>query len=69
VRAERDGLEAQLATLAEGKSCMCELGELPLLVEDYLKEGLYLMERMPVVRRIESRPSSQKTSPVPRALT
>jgi hypothetical protein len=55
--------------LAEGKSRMRDLGELPLLVEDYLKELLYLMERMPVVRRIGNSHCSQKTSQAPRART
>jgi hypothetical protein len=54
VRAEREGLEARLATLAERESRLRELEELPLLVEDYLKDLPYLVDRMPVIREYET---------------
>ena len=54
VREEREGLEARLAMLAEGESRLRELEELPDLVEDYLKDLPYLVDRMPVIREYET---------------
>jgi hypothetical protein len=54
VRAERDGLQARLALLADGERRLRELEELPLLVEEYLKDLPYLMDRMPVIREYET---------------
>lgn len=51
---EREGLEARLAMLAEGESRLRELEELPGLVEDYLKDLPYLVDRMPVIREYET---------------
>jgi site-specific DNA recombinase len=54
VREEREGLEARLAMLADGESRLRELEELPGLVEDYLKDLPYLVDRMPVIREYET---------------
>ena len=54
LREEREGLEARLAMLAEGESRLRELEELPELVEEYLKDLPYLMDRMPLVREYET---------------
>jgi hypothetical protein len=54
VRAEREGLVARLTLLADGERRLRELEELPLLIEEYLKDLPYLMDRMPVVREYET---------------
>jgi hypothetical protein len=54
VRAERDGLEAQLTLLAEGERRLRELEELPALVQEYLEDLPYLVGRMPVIREYET---------------
>jgi hypothetical protein len=56
-REERDRLRARLAMLAEGETRLRELEELPQLVEEYLKDLPYLMDRMPVVREYETVPN------------
>jgi hypothetical protein len=53
-RTEREDLEARLAVLADGESRLRELAELPLLVEGYLKDLPYLVDRMPVIREYET---------------
>jgi hypothetical protein len=54
VREEREGLEARLAMLGEGESRLRELEELPELVEEYLKDLPYLVDRMPLIREYET---------------
>ena len=54
VREEREGLQVRLAMLADGESRLRELEELPLLVEEYLKDLPYLVDRMPVIREYET---------------
>jgi hypothetical protein len=54
VRAEREGLQARLALLADGERRLRELEELPLLVEEYLKDLPYLVDRMPAIREYEA---------------
>jgi hypothetical protein len=54
VRAEREGLQARLALLADGERRLRELEELPLLVEEYLEDLPYLMDRMPAIREYET---------------
>jgi hypothetical protein len=54
VRTEREDLEARLAMLADGESRLRELEELPLLVEEYLKDLPYLVDRMPLIREYET---------------
>jgi hypothetical protein len=56
VREEREGLKARLAMLADGQSRLRELEELPLMVEEYLKDLPYLMDRMPIIREYETVP-------------
>jgi hypothetical protein len=56
-REERERLRARLAMLADGEAHLLELEELPQLVEEYLKELPYLMDRMPVVREYETVPN------------
>ena len=54
LRTERENLEARLAILADGESRLRELEELPLLVEECLKDLPYLMDRMPIIREYET---------------
>jgi len=54
VRVEREDLEARLAMLAEGESRVRELEELPQLVEEYLRDLPYLVDKMPVIREYET---------------
>ena len=54
VRTEREDLEVRLAMLADGESRLRELEELPLLVEEYLKDLPYLVDRMPLIREYET---------------
>ena len=56
--------DAQMATVrrifqmvADGETRLRELEELPQLVEEYLKDLPYLMDRMPVVREYETVPN------------
>jgi site-specific DNA recombinase len=54
VRAQREGLQARLTLLADGQRRLRELEELPLLVEEYLKDLPYLVDRMPIIREYET---------------
>jgi hypothetical protein len=54
VREEREGLEARLALLADGESRLRELEELPALVDEYLEDLPYLVDRMPAIREYET---------------
>ncbi len=54
VRAERESLEARRALLVDGERRLRELEELPALVEEYLKDLPYLVDRMPVIREYET---------------
>ena len=54
VREEREGLQARLALLADGERRLRELEELPALVEQYLKDLPYLVDRMPIIREYET---------------
>ena len=54
VQTEREDLEARLAMLADGESRLRELAELPLLVEEYLEDLPYLVDKMPVIREYET---------------
>jgi hypothetical protein len=54
VRTEREDLEARLAPLADGESRLRELAELPLLVEEYLRDLPHFIDHMPVIREYET---------------
>jgi len=54
LRTEREDLEARLAMLADGESRLRELEELPALLDEYLKDLPYLVDRMPVIREYET---------------
>src|SRR3712207_1588756 len=45
---------ARLTMLADGECYLRELAELPVLVEEYLKDLPYLVDRMPVIREYET---------------
>jgi hypothetical protein len=54
VRTECEGLATRLARLADGERRLRELEELPALVDEYLKDLPYLVDRMPVIREYET---------------
>jgi hypothetical protein len=54
LRTEREDLEARLALLADGESRLRVLEELPLLVEEYLRDLPYLLDHLPVIREYET---------------
>ena len=54
IREEREGLEARLAVLADGERSLRELEELPRLVEEYLRDLPYLVDRQLPVREYET---------------
>ena len=65
VREERSGLEARLTLLADGERRLRELEELPALVEEYLGDLPYLVDRMPVIREYgTSAPERTKDNPL-----
>ena len=52
--AKLETLEARLAVLADGEGRLRALEELPLLVEEYLKDLPYLVDHMPIIREYET---------------
>jgi hypothetical protein len=56
LREEREGLQQRLARLADGESRLREIQALPGLVEEYLRDLPYLVDRMPIVREYETVP-------------
>lgn len=60
LREEREGLQARLAMLADGEQRLRELEELPRLVEEYLRDLPYLVDRKPVIREYETVPPERE---------